>query len=328
MVVFALPAYRHAEYFEQIAPVLEENSVVVGMPGQPGFEIEGTILLDKHGISASLLCFDTLPWACRIEEFGHSVKVLGVKENVTTSITRVSHSKASPTYYLRTMQRLLGPSPTINVADNFFVTNLFPKVHPPIMYGQWRDWDCKPLSSKPLFYNGISEFSADILCKCSDEGVQTAEAIAIAFPGMDMSGVFHIFDWYKKAYPNDINDWSSLRAAIMSCKAYEGLTHPMKEQSDGFVPDFDHRYLREDLPYSLCVVRGIAELAGVETPAIDETITWAQKVLNKEYLIAGSMKGKDIHTTRAPQAYGITSLKELIGKCAGPKRAAVAKAGA
>jgi len=89
----------------------------------------------------------------------------------------------------------------------------------------------------------------------------------------------------------------------------------MKELDGTLVPDFDHRYLSEDLPFSLCIVRGIAELVGIKTPAIDEVIRWGQTVMKKEYLVDGSMSGLDVRATRAPQAYGITSLVELVQFC-------------
>ena len=59
-----------------------------------------------------------------------------------------------------------------------------------------------------------------------------------------------------------------------------GLCHPCTTTADGkFLPDFRHRYLREDIPYGLVVVKGAAQIAGVKTPAIDDVITWAQASL-------------------------------------------------
>ena len=51
----------------------------------------------------------------------------------------------------------------------------------------------------------------------------------------------------------------------------QGLTHPMKETEDGkFVPDFKFRYLWEDIPFGMAVIRGIGTVAGVPTPNIDK----------------------------------------------------------
>lgn len=62
----------------------------------------------------------------------------------------------------------------------------------------------------------------------------------------------------------------------------------------------------------LCVTRGIAELAGVATPHMDDVILWAQKVMGKEYLKDGKLCGKDVDSTRAPQHYGFNDLDTFM----------------
>lgn len=79
------------------------------------------------------------------------------------------------------------------------------------------------------------------------------------------------------------------------------------------MPDFQARYLSEDVPYGLVVTRGYAELLGVPTPMMDQVITWAQEKLGKEYLVNGKLSGADIHNTRAPQRYGAKTIEEAMG---------------
>jgi hypothetical protein len=87
----------------------------------------------------------------------------------------------------------------------------------------------------------------------------------------------------------------------------------MKEVGNGyFLPDFQSRYLTEDVPYGLVVTRAIAQLAEVKMPIIDEVILTASKWMDKEYVVNGYLNGKDIKETRIPQNYGIHSLEELI----------------
>jgi hypothetical protein len=62
----------------------------------------------------------------------------------------------------------------------------------------------------------------------------------------------------------------------------------------------------------LIVTRGIAELAGVKTPHMDDVILWSQKMLDKEYLVDGQLKGKDVDSTRAPQRYGFSDLDTFM----------------
>jgi hypothetical protein len=85
------------------------------------------------------------------------------------------------------------------------------------------------------------------------------------------------------------------------------------------IPDFNHRFLLEDIP-CLAVIRGIAEIAGVETPNLDTVLLWGQEKLNKEYLVGSRLTGKDVATTRCPQRYGFTRIEELLGYVDQPVR--------
>ena len=63
----------------------------------------------------------------------------------------------------------------------------------------------------------------------------------------------------------------------------------------------------------LVVTRGVAELAGVPTPHMDDVILWCQDMIGKEYLgVDGKLNGKDLNSTRAPQRYGFTDLDTFM----------------
>ena len=50
-------------------------------------------------------------------------------------------------------------------------------LHPSIMYGTWSEWNGTPMDEAPLFYNGLTEHSADILSAASDEVVAIAKGL-------------------------------------------------------------------------------------------------------------------------------------------------------
>lgn len=123
----------------------------------------------------------------------------------------------------------------------------------------------------------------------------------------------HIYNWYMRCYPHDISDKTNLYTAIQTNAAYQGLKHPVKKTEDGkFLPDFSHRYMTEDIPFGLVVIRGIAEIMGIETPNIDKVLTWSQQQMGKEYLVDKKLQGKDISTSRAPQSYGFTTIESIL----------------
>ena len=125
--------------------------------------------------------------------------------------------------------------------------------------------------------------------------------------------VVHIHLWLVRRYFHDISDKSTLYKAIQTNAAFQGIKHPVKTAEDGkFMPDFTHRYMTEDVPYGLAVIRGIAEIVGVQTPNIDKVLKWCQEKMGKEYLVNSKLQGKDVASSRAPQKYGFTSLESIL----------------
>jgi hypothetical protein len=158
------------------------------------------------------------------------------------------------------------------------------------------------------------------------------EVIQTKYPGqVDLDLVRTIEDFFEEAYGNDIQDHTSLRTMFNSNIGYSGLTlpcYPVGSGNDGgggggcnaggstatsgYLPQFQHRYFQEDLPCGILVQKGIAELAGVETPCIDQVIEWCQERLGKEYLVKGKLMGKDLKTTKTPQRYGYVDLDTFL----------------
>ena len=59
-------------------------------------------------------------------------------------------------------------------------------------------------------------------------------------------------------------------------------------------------------------LKSFAEILNVDTPEIDKIATWGQKFLEKEYIVDGKLKGKDINELTIPQNMGINTKEELI----------------
>ena len=164
------------------------------------------------------------------------------------------------------------------------------------------------------FYQGVDDATAAILQQMSAEVQDLCLALQQRFPSLELSAVRPLAQWLQRSYPEDILDFSSLQAMFNTNQSYAGLRVPVRPFAGGTQPDFQSRYLSEDVPYGLIPTRGIAELAGVEMPVIDRVILWAQARLDQEYLVAGKLRGRHLPATRAPQRYGIHSLQGLIDR--------------
>ena len=91
-------------------------------------------------------------------------------------------------------------------------------------------------------------------------------------------------EWLCLSYADEIEDTTSLQTYFVTNRSYAGLKVPVVSTNGGLAPDFQARYLSEDIPFALLATRGIAELAGVPTPTIDQVLTWSQARLGKEYI--------------------------------------------
>jgi hypothetical protein len=333
MIILAVPAFAHDTYLQAAAPFLHDNMHIGAMVAQGGFDFAALDALKQSPNTPkklSIFACETLPWACRISDYGHTAEILGTKEDVDITIAPQFGGQEIASM----LEKLVGKErrdlsgnitdskfPRLHPMSNF-LTNTLMNInsvwHPCICYGRFGPdvWDQQtPFSEVPLFYEGVDERTADTLIRVSNEVLLIKDRLIQAKPDLDLSGVTHVFDWILRSYPGDIQDNSSLQAAITSNKAYKGLKHTMKELPElpgKYLPDTHYRYFSEDLPFGLVVTRGIAELANVPTPYMDKVITWAQELMGKEYLVDGQLRGNDVGFTRAPQRYGITDLKQLL----------------
>lgn len=309
LVLLALPAFAHESILRQITSHLKQGAWVGALPARGGFDLCAREVLDHQSRSLTVFGLQTLPWACRIEHYGQRVRILGVKAQVDLAAS--PPGRAGETAAV--LQALLGIS--LQPADSFLgitLANAGQILHPGLMFGLFGSWKGELYSQAPIFYQGVSAATTNLLQQLSAEIQSLRHSLQTCFPHIDFSVVRPLHDWARRAYANDITDASSLQSCLATNRSYADLTAPMRPVEGGLVPDFKTRYLSEDVPFGLVVTRGIAELAGMATPVIDEVILWAQERLGQEYLVNGKLQGRDLQATRAPQRYGIKSLEELI----------------
>lgn len=316
VIIFALPAFRHWTYLTALEPYIEDGCLIVGLPGQNGFEFDVRKVLSSRVRNYVLLNFDSLPWICRTLEFGKAAKIFGTKDSLVGAI-QGNAAKCRIPDPLACLQRLLGPYPKLVVSGHLLgitLRSLNAYSHPPIMYARWKDWNGTPLDAPPMFYQGVDEVAAELLTKVSDEVVQISRRIMAQYSDVDLSQVIPMYEWDISYYGHDISDKTNLMTAMRTNATYQGITHPMLKTGDGkYVPNFNHRFLTEDIPFGLVAIRSIAEIAGVQTPYMDEVLLWSQQKLGKEYLVGPRLTGKDLAETRCAQRYGFTTMDDILG---------------
>ncbi|VEU44082.1 unnamed protein product [Pseudo-nitzschia multistriata] len=322
LVVLALPSFAHESYLRALKTCLKPGIMVGAMPGEGGFDLLARHVLGDAFVDAStVFALETLPWACRILEYGTSVEILGTKKEVDAVVA--SKRGEPPHMAIEVLQSLVGRLPVMKPACNFLAVtlmNINSIWHPTISYGYYRDRDVtKPFDEAPLFYEGADEYTGEMLAAISDEVLELKRVLVQKYPELDLRSLHHVRDWMLRSYGDDIGDTSNLHTMLHTNKGYKGLRHPVRPVVDDesgkkqYLPDFGYRYFSEDVPMGLIVTRGIAELVEVPTPKMDRVILWCQKQMGKEYLVeGGTLSGKDLGTTRAPQSFGFTDLDTFM----------------
>lgn len=309
LILLALPAFAHDTTLRAIAPFLEPSVIVGALPARSGFDFAAHSILAERDLT--LFGLQTLPWACRIITYGQAVEILGTKEVVNLAAR-------PPTLAPRLAKELAALfNVPLQPARSFLTLTLANPgqlIHPGIMYGlcQGREAIRFTQDDISLFYQGVDPFTAGLLQAMSTEVQTLARALAAHLPNFDPLEVIPLYTWLIRSYATAIADKSSLQRAFTTNRAYAGLKLPTRAVGPNtFAVDYTTRYLAEDVPYGLVVTRGLAELAGVATPMIDEVIDWAQARLERSYLLNGRLAGPDLAETHAPQIYGIHNLERL-----------------
>jgi hypothetical protein len=313
LVLLALPAFAHGATLHAMADYLAPGTTIGVFPARSGFDYQIREVLDVERLSLTYFGLQTLPWACRIKVYGQEAEILGTKAEVDFAVF--------PQDQVGVVIRQLAfiPGVTFKPVGSFLaltLANTGQLIHPGIMYGLCHGKESDEFSEDeiPLFYQNVDEHTAAVLQALSDEVQAVADALAERLPQFDRKHVISLHEWVLRAYPDDIQDKSTLRSAFVTNHAYTGLRLPVRP-ADGdparFTVNFAARYLSEDVPFGLIVLRGIAELAGVSTPELDRVIHWAQARLGRSYLVDGGLCGADLHETRAPHRYGIQNLEQL-----------------
>lgn len=313
IIIMIVPAFAHGAILSQLAPYLSKGSTIVALPARSGLEYQAQDILGTISQNGCVLVgFQTLPWACRTGEFGHSVTIYGTKNRVGAACLPAKEIGEKA----RVFSTLLG----INVIPyqsmlELSLANTGQLIHPGIMYSVFADRLEEVFPSEaivPLFYASVDDKAAEFLSQMSKEVLTIKKVVEERLPSFEMPGVVHLSQWLNQSYGEEILDISSLAKQFQTNQGYQTFKVPVKKSNDGYRVDVNTRYLTEDVPFGLLVTKGIASVAGVETPMIDEVITNTSAWIGKEYLVDGKLIGRDMVTTRAPQRYKIDSLQELV----------------
>jgi NAD/NADP octopine/nopaline dehydrogenase, alpha-helical domain len=313
MILLAVPAFAHAAVLGRIWMHVGAGTSVGCLPTRGGFEFEAARYLPRRGgRSRWIFGLQTLPWSTRVVKPGEVVNIGAAKSEATIA----SLPTDSVAYLARELSQTLGIRlvPTESFLS-LTLGNPGQFIHPGLMYGHFHSWKGERYdeASIPMLYAGATDEMGEIVDRLSSEAIAVAAALKARSKGaLSLQHVQSVHDWLRSSYADVTADLRTV-AACFRTGPIQARRAPMIEVTPGqFIPNFQYRYLTEDVPYGLVVTRALGELINVKTPTIDEVISWAQHAMDKVYLIDGRLCGTDIIDLPIPQNHGILSLEDLI----------------
>jgi hypothetical protein len=314
VVIVAVPAFAHAAVLTHIVPHLKETVLVGCLPTRGGFEFDARRLIpgiDPNG-SRAVFGLQTLPWSTRIVKPGAIVNFGAVKAKVLMA----SMPGAQAPEIASVLTQLLGLDvvPTSGFL-NMTLGNPGQFIHPGLMFSLFRSWSGEEYEQGriPLFYADVSDETGEFVEELSQEAIAVARALERLSGGrLDAGGVHSVHEWLRMSYPTQTEDTSTVGSCFRT-GPLQVREAPMRKTGQGtFIPNFEYRYLTEDVPYGLVVTRSLAQIVEVETPAIDSVVRWTQAVTDSLYMANGHVRASDVRHLPVPQSCGIDSTARLL----------------
>jgi predicted dinucleotide-binding enzyme len=313
IVMIVVPAFGHAAVLRRIRPYVSDTTTIGCLPTRGGFEFEAAKLVPgSRGMRRPIFGLQTLPWSTRVVTPGEVVNIGAVKAEVVLAALPVSKTAAMAARLSEILGTLIVPSEGFL---NLTLGNPGQFIHTGLMYGHFRSWGGEEYEEDgiPMLYAQATDEMGTIVERLSDEAISVARSLEVQSGGaLNLQSVLAVHEWLQASYSHVTGDTSTV-ASCFRTGPIQARKAPMVEIREGkFVPNFGYRYLSEDIPFGLVITRALGEIANVETPMIDEVVSWAQSVMQTLYLVDGRLEGPDAMNLPVPQRHGISTLRDLI----------------
>lgn len=278
--------------------------------------------LSEHK-SLSLFGTQLIPWCCGTLEYGKVGVIFGAKRMLRI-VTQKGEDSAN-------VKEILRPILRQDLRDADFLSSTLwpnnPSLHPPILYGLFKDWDGHTPYEKdavPLrIYKSMTDSSATYVKRVDEELNDIVRGLRSKFPKNKFLQLnYGLKECILENYEDQVSDPTDCVSCIRTNSAFGKHNIPYEEVIDESAgqkrkrsegkskslvrPIIKHKFFETDLPFGLLTWRDIASMCDVKTPIIDAIIYWNQKLIGKEYLTPDGKLGKDLGECILPSKWGIT----------------------
>jgi NAD/NADP octopine/nopaline dehydrogenase, alpha-helical domain/Ketopantoate reductase PanE/ApbA len=296
MVVLCVPSCARGQVLTAIAPFLETNAWVGSFPGFGGFDWQARSIL---GAEARVFGLQRVPYVRKTISYGEAVWISGIRPRLVLGALPSSEAPA----LARLVEELMGiptdPTPSY-LPVTMSASN--PVFHPARTYSAFSNLDDGAvLPERRLFYEDWDDAASLAYLALDDELQSVCRALKT-----DMSAAQPIRAHYG------VDDAPSLTRRIQSLRSLRDRYLPLAPAADGYGLDVHTSYFTEDIPYGLLVIKAVADVADVSTPAIDAALHWAQRVMRRRYLVGDRLQGPDVIGLPLPRRFGLSTAEALV----------------
>ena len=265
VVLLCLPGFAIRDELIKIRPYLNKDTYVGSVFSSTGFFFEAMKLL---GDDVPLWGFQRVPFIARTEEYGHSAHLLGYKSAHNIAVERCDDKEG-----FRALIESLFDAP-VTLLSNYYeasLTNSNPLLHTSRLYTMFGgENEGRVFPRMILFYEEWTVEAAQLLIDMDEEFFTILKYLPVSEGYLP-----RILDYYES------HDAESLARKLSSIQGFKGITSPMKETAEGWVPDFASRYFTEDFPYGLRYIWELAHKLNIDVPNIDKVYNWGISKLRR-----------------------------------------------
>jgi hypothetical protein len=295
-VICTFPSLFRENVIGKLVGLMKSGSYLGFMPGYGGAEFYCQPLLDN---GVTIFGLQKVPYVSRTKQVGKVAGIMARKKELY--VAAIPHVKTDDVVRILEDMLLIQCIPL----KNYMAATLLPGnplLHTSGSYVYLKDYEKgKVFPEQIYYYQSWTDECSKVLCSFSDEMRSICDKLPI-----DLSEVQTIQEYYESPTPEDVT------RKFHSIPSFWSLTLPMVRTEEGFVPDFSSRFYTEDIPFGVCILKGLSLLADVETPTIDLILDWYHKMTGKEYFKKNGLFGKDIGETAVPQRFGIKNKEDII----------------
>ena len=323
-VVFCMPVHKYRVALHTIAPYLNRNKdvFVCTLYGQGGWNwMVDEIKREFDFKNLITFAFGLIPWICRIKEYGKNGVVYGVSKiaNFATVhpdyfFDQITAEFIEPICNNRIVQE------RVEQSHNFLSLTLSADnqiIHTSRCLGLYKvygkEWNAK--EDVPWFYRDWDDVSSEILKSLDAEYSKIRNKIKATFPQKDFSYMRDYMELEKFGYGTDLMD---IKSSFTEYGTLDSIPTPVVQNFRGkWEIDKRHRFFLDDIYYGNCIAKWMAEQLDIETPTIDEILSWAQnvrdeRIIESHKLVADSFDLNKLYQTGIPTVYGFNSITECI----------------